>query len=26
LTTILQKDGEVLDNKISSISDFFQLM
>lgn len=26
MTTILQKDGEVLDNKISSISDFFQLM
>ena len=26
MTTILQKDGEVLDNKISSINDFFQLM
>ena len=26
MTTILQKDGEILDNKISSISDFFQLM
>ena len=26
MTTILQKDGEILDNKISSINDFFQLM
>ena len=26
MTTILQNDGEILDNNISSISDFFQLM
>jgi protoheme IX farnesyltransferase len=26
LTTISQNDGEILDNNISSISDFFQLM
>ena len=26
MTTILQKDGEILENKISSIYDFFQLM
>ena len=26
MTTILQKDGEILENKISSIDDFFQLM
>ena len=26
MTTILQKDAEILDNKISSIDDFFKLM